>query len=156
MAAAPLRLRQFAAYALVVVLALAVATLLETRAQRDWLLAHNRAALTRAAHQVARTLATDPAAAQGRLATAALAADSATGDRITLIAADGRVIADSRIDAATLENHADRPEVRAALAGRVGTDVRRSRSLGIEMQYVAVPSRVGPYALVRISEPLAI
>jgi two-component system phosphate regulon sensor histidine kinase PhoR len=154
--AAPLRLRQFAAYALVVVAALGGATLLETRAQRGWLLEHDRAAMTLAARQLARVLVADPLASTGQLVEAATAADTATGYRITLIAADGRVLADSRADAATLENHGDRPEVRTALAGHTGTDVRRSRSLGVEMQYVAVPAAARePYAVVRVAEPLA-
>src|SRR5262245_10945333 len=39
--------------------------------------------------------------------------------RVTVIAADGRVLGDSQVELkrlATLENHADRPEVRAARA----------------------------------------
>ena len=57
-----LRVRQFALYALVVLAALAAATALETRAQRRWLLEHNRLTLTRAAREVARFLVSDPAA----------------------------------------------------------------------------------------------
>ena len=44
----------------------------------------------------------------------------ATGARVTLIAPDGRVVAESERDAEDvprLENHRDRPEVRAALDG---------------------------------------
>jgi two-component system phosphate regulon sensor histidine kinase PhoR len=156
-AAPSLRLRLFAAYALVVLAALAAATVLETRAQRHWLLDHNRVTLTRAAREVARFLVTDPAAAAGQWTRAAMAADSATGYRISLIARDGTVVADSRADALTLENHADRPEVRAAYAGRPGSDVRHSRSLGTDLQYVAVPAAApSPYAVVRVAEPLAI
>jgi two-component system phosphate regulon sensor histidine kinase PhoR len=66
-------------------------------------------------------------------------------------------VADSRADASTLENHADRPEIRAAFGGRPGTAVRHSRSLGVDLQYVALPARPGaPYAVVRVAEPLAI
>ena len=64
------------------------------------------------------------------------------GARITLIAPDGRVVADSERTEATLssmENHADRPEIRAALAGAIGRDVRRSATLGAPLIYVAVP-----------------
>ena len=38
--------------------------------------------------------------------------------RITAIASDGSVIADSEADPARMENHAARPEFREALAGR--------------------------------------
>ncbi|HYU58381.1 MAG TPA: histidine kinase, partial [Actinomycetota bacterium] len=65
----------------------------------------------------------------------------AGGVRITVIRADGVVLADSERDPATLENHRDRPEVREALAGRVGVAVRRSESTGEEYRYVALPVR---------------
>ncbi len=157
MAASSLRHRQFALHAVVLLAALALATAVETRAQHAWVLSTNRATLTRAAREVARFLVSDPAASAGEWSRAAGAADSATGYRITLIARDGRVIADSRTDAHTLENHADRPEFRAALRGAPGTSVRHSRSLGLDLQYVAVPAAgSAPYAVVRVAEPLAI
>src|SRR5213593_2653350 len=56
-----------------------------------------------------------------------------TGARVTLIALDGLVLGDSEVPAAELprlENHRDRPEVRAALAGGVGRDLRTSASVG--------------------------
>jgi len=63
--------------------------------------------------------------------------------RLTIIAADGRVLGDSEGDVARMENHRtdDRPEVMDALAGRPGTDVRRSETLGVEYRYVARPVR---------------
>jgi two-component system phosphate regulon sensor histidine kinase PhoR len=66
----------------------------------------------------------------------------ATGMRVTLIAADGAVIADSDVSPAALagvENHAARPEVAEALAGRVGRDERRSGTLGRPFLYLAIP-----------------
>jgi two-component system phosphate regulon sensor histidine kinase PhoR len=73
------------------------------------------------------------------------------GVRLTLIAADGRVIADSDTSAQglpLLENHADRPEVAAALAGRVGSHARISGSVGRSLLYVAVPA---PGGVVRVA-----
>jgi two-component system phosphate regulon sensor histidine kinase PhoR len=70
------------------------------------------------------------------------AAGRATGIRVTLISADGTVIADSDVSPAALagvENHAGRPEVAAALSGRVGRDERRSGTLGRAFLYLAVP-----------------
>ena len=69
------------------------------------------------------------------------AADSA-GARVTLIAPDGTVVADSEVqlqDLASVANHADRPEVDAALAGRVGSNTRRSETVGRPFLYLAVP-----------------
>ncbi len=76
--------------------------------------------------------------------------------RVTLVASDGVVLADSAQDPATMENHATRPEIAAALHGNVGTDTRVSATLGVPQMYVAVPATLGgrPVAL-RVSEPLA-
>src|SRR5206468_7463172 len=64
--------------------------------------------------------------------------------RVTVIAPDGTVLGDSRRTAADLpamENHANRPEVRAARGGAGGSDVRRSRTLDLDMLYVSAPLR---------------
>ncbi|HET7872836.1 MAG TPA: HAMP domain-containing protein, partial [Terriglobales bacterium] len=63
-----------------------------------------------------------------------------TQTRVTVIAHDGKVLADTEADPDTMENHAGRPEVAAALAGKTGTNKRRSHTVGVEFLYVAVPS----------------
>src|SRR5262249_10490630 len=63
-----------------------------------------------------------------------------TDTRATIIAHDGTVLADSQADAKTMENHAGRPEVAAALKGLSGVDTRVSHTVGIEFVYAAVPS----------------
>jgi two-component system, OmpR family, phosphate regulon sensor histidine kinase PhoR len=68
-----------------------------------------------------------------------------TGARVTLIAPDGQVLGESERglgDLAAMDNHADRPEVRAALAGRQGRDLRHSTTIAAPLLYVAVPVRV--------------
>ncbi|MDP3630572.1 MAG: ATP-binding protein [Actinomycetota bacterium] len=76
--------------------------------------------------------------------------------RMTIIAADGTVLADSEGDPAVMGNHGDRPEIIAALAGTVGRDVRRSATQGIEQMYVAVPATYnGQRVALRVSESLA-
>ena len=72
--------------------------------------------------------------------------------RATIIDRSGRVLADSEAQAGEMENHATRPEFRAALAGRLGTNTRLSRTLGIEFHYVAVPTDFGA---VRLAYPLS-
>ena len=67
-----------------------------------------------------------------------------TGARVTLIAADGRVVGESdrrAEDLARIDNHRDRPEVRTALEGRLGRDLRRSGTLDVPLLYVAWPVR---------------
>ena len=59
--------------------------------------------------------------------------------RITVIAADGRVIGDSDQSPQVMEPHDDRPEVIQAAAGGVGGAIRYSRTLQKKMMYVALP-----------------
>ncbi|MBD3348433.1 MAG: HAMP domain-containing protein [Candidatus Eisenbacteria bacterium] len=59
--------------------------------------------------------------------------------RITLVAPSGRVVADSHEDASGMENHADRPEIAAAMTGQIGSSTRFSHTLGRELVYVAIP-----------------
>ncbi len=77
------------------------------------------------------------------------------GARLTLIAADGSVLADSERDPVKMDNHRtpDRPEVAAALGGRQGSAVRQSGTLGTEFLYVAVPAGGG--GALRLAMPLA-
>lgn len=62
--------------------------------------------------------------------------------RITVISADGTVMADSEEHPDSMENHRTRPEVMSALGGTEATSSRRSSTLGSEMIYAAVPIRV--------------
>ncbi|HEY6307300.1 MAG TPA: ATP-binding protein [Candidatus Angelobacter sp.] len=75
-----------------------------------------------------------------------------TQTRVTIIAHDGTVLADSEADPKTMENHAGRPEVAEALAGRNGTATRLSQTVGTEFLYVAVPSGD---KVARLAYPLA-
>ena len=59
--------------------------------------------------------------------------------RVTIIDLDGTVLGDSEEDPATMENHANRPEIVDALATGVGESTRYSTTLGQKMMYVAVP-----------------
>jgi two-component system phosphate regulon sensor histidine kinase PhoR len=64
--------------------------------------------------------------------------------RVTIIAPDGRVLADSTASGAGLlglESHADRPEVRAALRGEPTAETRYSTTVRDELVYAAVPVR---------------
>jgi two-component system phosphate regulon sensor histidine kinase PhoR len=91
-----------------------------------------------------------------RLAERVRRAGAAAGLRVTLVAPDGRVVADSEVPSSELprlENHADREEVRTALAGSRGLAARRSGSVGREMIYVALPAADGVGA-VRVATDL--
>ncbi len=81
------------------------------------------------------------------------ARDSAA--RITIIDADGKVLADSAYDREKMETHKNRPEVYQALHGQTGVQIRYSDTLKISMLYVAVPFSNGQInGAVRIAMPL--
>ena len=66
--------------------------------------------------------------------------------RVTIMAPDGRVLADSSAsgaDLAAIENHGGREEVVGALAGRVSRAERVSATVGVRLLYAAVPIRRG-------------
>lgn len=64
-----------------------------------------------------------------------------TQTRLTLVAASGQVLADSERDPREMNNHSDRPELIAAGRDGIGTSIRRSPTLGIDMSYLALPIR---------------
>jgi two-component system phosphate regulon sensor histidine kinase PhoR len=74
------------------------------------------------------------------------------GVRATLIATDGTVVADSEVDPAKMENHADRPEVIAALHGNPGSSTRISHTMKVPFFYAAAPV---PGGVVRLAVPLS-
>ena len=78
------------------------------------------------------------------------------GARVTVIALDGRLLGDSEVPLARLaqvENHADRPEVRAALERGSGTARRQSATVAVDLLYMAEPFGQGT-GVVRIAKPL--
>jgi two-component system, OmpR family, phosphate regulon sensor histidine kinase PhoR len=76
----------------------------------------------------------------------------AAGARVTIIGPAGNVLADSEASPTTLETRVSAPEFAAALAGRVGSDQRRSATIGTPFLYVAVPVSGGA---VRLAYPLS-
>ncbi len=79
------------------------------------------------------------------------------GARVTLIAADGKVVGDSMVagqSLAELDNHATRLEVVQAIRGGTGSARRYSQTLQTEMLYVAVRSTHPAVSVVRLALPL--
>ena len=76
--------------------------------------------------------------------------------RVTLIAADGTVLADSFQPPTANDNLLDRPEVRDALAFGQGASERVSVATGDDMLYVAVPTAPlgAPSGVARVGVPL--
>ena len=80
---------------------------------------------------------------------------SRSGMRATLVANDGTVIVDSSRDSAGMENHLDRPEIRAALSAGTGRAVRYSATLKSDLVYFAQKFELdGAPFIMRISLPV--
>lgn len=58
--------------------------------------------------------------------------------RITWVDVDGTVLYDNDMDAASLENHKNRPEVKKAFETGVGEEVRKSDTLNLDTYYYAI------------------
>jgi two-component system phosphate regulon sensor histidine kinase PhoR len=76
--------------------------------------------------------------------------------RVTIISADGTVLADSHDDPAAMVNHLDRPEIMDSITSGQGSSTRFSHTLGYDMLYVAVPIKAGQDLLgfMRLALPL--
>lgn len=149
------RTRTFLGVFVAASLALAVSTALVERSLRAYLredirrglVTQARLAASLLAHQQALPDADADADAIGRL----------IGERVTFVAADGRVLGDSQVDGAdiaSLENHGGREEIVAARREGEGSSVRHSETTGQDTMYAAVRTASPAVAFVRIALPL--
>ena len=106
-------------------------------------------------HQVSRHFASGNIPALKRLAETL---GQPGAQRVTLILPDGTVAGDSEEVPARMDNHADRPEVKEALAGKTGSSVRTSRTVKANLMYVALPviQNANLLGVVRLSIPLTV
>lgn len=82
-----------------------------------------------------------------------------TGTRFTIVAPDGRVIADSDENPKTMENHFDRPEIIDAVAKGIGLSSRYSKTVKEQTIYSAIARKDNDdniLYIVRASEPFEI
>lgn len=81
------------------------------------------------------------------------AVSSLNDSRFTIIKKDGTVVADTEIgDAASMENHMEREEIKEAVSSGSGHAMRRSETLKKELLYVTVMAENQEYIL-RLSVP---
>lgn len=118
------------------------ALILDKRLEENALL-EIRSSLLRQARLVESFVSPRPLTPQNReyLQTVAKQLSAEIQSRITFIDVQGHVIADSEKDLADIplmENHRDRPEIRAAQSEGVGYEVRHSLTLNTDMLYLAV------------------
>jgi two-component system phosphate regulon sensor histidine kinase PhoR len=79
-----------------------------------------------------------------------------SGARVTIVASDGRVLADSESETGTMENHAGRDEVRDALQKGEGRSIRESVSVNRPLIYYAVRENLpdGTPFVLRLALPM--
>jgi len=153
-----MRWRIASAYILLIVCTLALLTLVLVQFLRTTYVRTLEAGLAGQARLVAAIAGDRPASASSAaLATTVGDLHEQLGARVTLIAADGTVLADSFQSPAANGNLLDRPEVRDALALGHGANERNSVATGDEMFYVAVPVGApgAPNGVARVGVPLA-
>ena len=76
--------------------------------------------------------------------------------RLTWIDAEGTVLFDSHADAAAMENHADREEIKEALASGTGSSVRQSATLTEQTIYEATRLEDGSVLRISVSRATAV
>lgn len=142
-------------YSLVILFCVALVGGLMLRREQVTSRAQLEADLSRLAHMLDERLAPWMSPARGAQADSlAKVLGNRAGTRITLVAPDGRVLADTNVDPGQMENHRFRPEVQAALEGKTGAATRLSKSDFAPHLYVAVPSAEHPGWVVRVAIPM--
>jgi two-component system phosphate regulon sensor histidine kinase PhoR len=145
--------RLFIVYPALLVLAVLFVEFYVTRVVRDTYVGTLRESHADQARLIAEHIRFDSPAEAVRMAKVLKAE---TGARVTLISRDGRVLADSDMDASLMDNHLLRPEIQEAIMKGWGSATRLSASLGYEMLYSSarVAGEGGAVRFVRLAVPL--
>jgi two-component system, OmpR family, phosphate regulon sensor histidine kinase PhoR len=140
-------LKMIAGLGCLIAVALFAADLLASRVAQTYFVDHLRRELEEKSRMLVHSLA---AASPDQMRVRELARSA--GARLTIIAQDGTVLADSEADPSHMENHRDRPEIQQAFRGRTGSSTRTSPTIGTKFLYVAVPLNQGA---LRLAMPLS-
>jgi two-component system phosphate regulon sensor histidine kinase PhoR len=148
--------RLYLSYAVIILLCLALVGGYAGWEMGDYTMGRLRADLEARAQLAAAACAPVPRGGAADLEAKVRGLGQSTGMRITIIAPDGRVLADSEEDPSQMDNHGDRPEVKAALRGEVGSIERHSNTVKIDMLYLGLPVHGAQHAgyIVRVAIPL--
>lgn len=137
-------LRFFAGYAAVVILLAAAVMIFAPPIVRTDYLKDRATGLEHMARLLeSQVLPYVTGAASGDLEAFVTSVGRDIGTRITVIATDGRVLADSEKEPRDMENHFFRPEIQAALRGETQMSIRPSSTLKADMMYMGTPLRDG-------------
>ncbi len=137
-------LRIFLGYAAVILLLAAAVTLVAPPLMRTHHVEERAASLENMAVLLERQVVPHvTGAAAGDLEARIADLGKRTGTRITVIGADGSVLADSEQEPRDMENHLFRPEIQASLRGEKRMSIRPSSTLKSDMMYLSIPLRAG-------------
>ncbi|MGE5740735.1 MAG: HAMP domain-containing protein [Candidatus Aminicenantes bacterium RBG_16_66_30] len=137
-------LRTFLGYATVIALLAAAVMLFAPPVMRSDYVEERAAGLEHMAKLLeSQVLPYVTGAAAGDLEALVTSLGRGTGTRITVIGADGSVLADSEQEPRDMENHLFRPEIQAALRGETLMSIRPSSTLKADMMYMSIPLRSG-------------
>jgi len=89
-----------------------------------------------------------------QVATVVADIEASLNSRVTIVDAEGTVIADTSADPATMENHGSRPEIVEALRSGLGQDQRTSSTVDRDYLYVAVAVDEVPGMVARVAVPV--
>lgn len=148
----------FFAYVLLVIFSIVMLAVYEQNVQKNFYRREIKADLTARARLIALALRHRGNWQNKAVLDSLLRVLSRNGKvRITLILRDGKVLSDSHKDANLMDNHADRPEVKQAFAGKIGYAMRHSYTLNTELVYLALPLKSDHrvQAVVRVAFPYA-
>jgi two-component system phosphate regulon sensor histidine kinase PhoR len=156
-----LKFRLLFSYALIVLLSLSLAYFFLSRRLEDNSLRELKSSLTSQARLIESHLSSMDISHDNAPKLESLAKELSTRvkARITVIDPSGNTLAESTkslAQALEMENHADRPEVKEALSGSIGKNIRYSSTLKTRMLYLAMPVRSGNRitGVVRLAMPL--
>jgi two-component system phosphate regulon sensor histidine kinase PhoR len=138
------RSRLFATSVATAAVTLIISTTLVSWSVRRTMDAMIQESLVNGARMAAETLSHRRAASPAELDAEADILGGQVHARVTFVAPDGTVVGDSELNAdelRALDNHTDRPEIRASRTEGLGIARRYSMTLMTEMLYVAVPVR---------------
>ncbi len=154
-----IRWKLFPSYLIVTLCVLAAAVWFMAHATEDFFDEQTEAGLTRQGRMIERDVAARlQIGDHAGLDALCKERGKASATRLTVIVADGRVVADSDEDPAAMENHKDRREIAEAFAGRPGQAIRYSTTLHRDMMYVTLPLVRGGAVegVLRLSVPLVL
>ena len=135
----PRLITHYAVYLVILGIAILVTTLINARILRESTYEITRSDLHSLATMARNLLPPEAMQEQQEAQRFCERAALETGTRITIIQRNGEVLGDSAADPDTMENHRDRPEIRAALDGQEGVSLRYSDTVGRVLMYTALP-----------------